>query len=996
MPTQAEYSKTQALYLKELYTVAEQIYKRKTAGSPNPFPIDPQGRVILDVRLDDAAWERIYFAEHPEKDGDQENIVKELVRFKQEFKAKLGHPVQEMTSVSLDLQTQSNEQAFATLSASLGKYLPQKNKDRILEAYQGLAKGRIISLQQETHFHMHLIGRMLKTAVHKGESELQRNKREDLFGNTEQQFQKGINNALLILNKEVMLLHGKALTKAFAEAKRGNTVNQEKFATILNKELDDARKKLLPSLAKVIRKEVIRATGIQFDKSITKHLSKHLAEATSASLNDFLHIDRGTGFISFIGASEHTSHHQDLGGAHLADRIMYSHHLKEDGAVVPLSHRQHVRVPSIAIKQLHSVTKELLEHEVTNKNLIVLKADGVVQGKIKEFQPEGNLSEEEQQQVLNEYQKINVLLINEYGHVPYTPERIAWAFNKLIVNDTIEKFVHLQNKYNLGGDARLKEKSEIPHAFIYNLYTTLNKHNKAGKYDESRNKQSQSAEHILVAAHLYNRKNPEKPLCLVQNMSVNGWGHELSLKEDNSLLVNEATLMTEMASLHTIYDSLLPKDQKLVRELFGEYRNFIGTENTYFYNYIKATKSTALATLKQLKEGMSVPATVDSTSVVDVEPHRVAFAVNAKAALVALYKEGAFGHHQNGFTYQALSVFVEQSSLGGCKSANERAQAVNGRISILDFVSLDTATRDDLLNKFLSAHEAQRLTALANQLEKSIHEKNCVALRQNMDDLYASLNLEGFQAVISFIDQGGHAKLGTKGFIPDTNESETVKTHVKNASKWQCHKGLSENVLKEFCGILKVDYVKELKPAAKAIGIVATVAGLGALGSYAGTAIAATFFAVSVAFPPIGIAIAIGAALVAAAILVVSLARLAYKVYQASDYKTNARFEKIQQDNSNLIEQESEQIKQRNAKNFDLGSGHKDEEVVKPVLHEKLDAGTWRRSKSSPNLLDSSIFSEKQATSLKRSLSVGDMRATGDSEQDELVNDDVRKQSNFI
>src|SRR5437016_5195281 len=132
MPTPLERSKAQALYLQELHTVAQQIYKKKIADSADsfPFPIDPQGRVILDVRLDDDAWKRIYFAEHPEKNKDDGVTKDTLISFKKKFKAKLGHPIQEVTSVSLDLQTKSDEDAI--LSASLGKYLPPKNKELIL------------------------------------------------------------------------------------------------------------------------------------------------------------------------------------------------------------------------------------------------------------------------------------------------------------------------------------------------------------------------------------------------------------------------------------------------------------------------------------------------------------------------------------------------------------------------------------------------------------------------------------------------------------------------------------------------------------------------------------------------------------------------------------------------------------------------------------------------------------------------------------------------
>ena len=864
MPTPADRAKAQAIYLQALHDAAKKEYEQ----DPTKYPIDLQGRVILDVKFDDAAWRAIY------------NLNQ--VNTKEEFKTKLGHPVQETTSVSLDLQATQTETTRQALHSALRNNLTE-NKEAILKAYQGLAKGRIISLQQETHFHAHLIGRMLKAAIDKAQG----------LGETDTKFQEGLENALVILNTRIIKLQAKALEKAFAKANTTGVLDQEKFALTLNEELDKARKILLPSIAKTIREELIKTTEIQFTKEITQHLSKHLAEATSGSANDFVHSDKGTGFISFIGANERTSHHQQLGGDHVADRIMYSHHLKEDGVIVPLSHRQQVRVPSIAIKKLHPVTAKLLKQDVKKKSEIQGQTDDLITSRIQALDPKNKLSEEEQQQILKEYQEINTILVTNQG-TAYTDELIKSAFNTLVVDDAAEKIAHLQNKYTLGGDTRVIDADELPAAFVYNLYTTLNK-GFAGGIDESANLQSQSAEHILTSAHQYNRDNSTKPLCLVQNMAVNGWGHELSISDENPPLVNEAALMAQMATLHTIYDCLHSFDQRVVKErLFGAYTKFLTTPQTSFYDYLKGTHSEVLIQLERMRKQLDVhPANVP-----EEKDHRDQFTHHAKTALATLFKEGAFSHRENGFTYQALSVFVEKSSIGGCKSANERAQAVNGRVSILDFISLDKITRNKLLRDYLSKEEAKRLITLSDDLEASIASRNTAEITRPMDALYQSLNLEGFQAVISFIDQGGHAKLGTKsGLIPNTNNAETVKTHVKHASDWQCHKGLTDNVLKEFSGIQKVSYGKELTKTAKFLGL-ATVGGV--IGGSGAFGIAAAI-GVSAAFPPIGIAIGLAVAAATALVALVSLGSFLGKLWNSNRSKTEARFKAIQKDNEEIV-----------------------------------------------------------------------------------------------
>lgn len=794
MPISNKRSEVQALYLKEIYAVAKKLYDDPSAL----FPIDPQGRVLVAVQLDQTAWERIYRSACPEQPAEV-LVTSEQIKH---FKEKLGHPITETTVVSLDLQDQNSSQ----LLEKLDPLLPEKNKEAILKAYQGLAKGRIISLQQETYFHAHLIGRMVKAAVDKEHYEAYADNA---------QIQQGIDNALIILNEQVLKFQAKALQKAYNTAFVAEHLNEEQFASTLNKELDAARKQLLPAITKIIRIELIKETGITFSEKITRHLTKHLAEATSASAHDVVHIDKGLGLVSFIGASEHTSHHQQTGADQIADRIVYSHHLQEEGNVVALSNRQQIRVPSLAVKQADPIFAR---------------------------------------------------------------------------TDAAQKIAYLQTKYKLGEDGG------SPKAFIYNLYTTLNQ-GISGWWDERRNQQSQSAEQILNAAHLYNRHNPDKPWCLVQNIAVNGWGHELSIHEKNPWLVNEAALMTQMASLHTLYEELFPPADAKAKTLFDAYAAFLKAPvQPSFYAYLHEAKPELLTLLENLKQTMVIPAGLESVAYKTLTVHKNVFTSNAKWALMHLFKENAFSHKENGFTYQALAVFVEQASLGGCKSANERAQAVNGRVAMLDFISLNQPTRDRLLDNYLSKENAKKLKSLANNLETNIKEQNTAALTRNLDALYEALNLEGFQALISFLDQGGHAKLGTKSFIPDTNNCETVKTHVTNAAQWQCHKGLTDQVLKEFRGIEKLRLEKEISRAVKTIGFAACG------GAGVGTAaflIASTIS--SVAFPPLGIAIGLGAATMGGLAVLGSLGHFLYKLSTIGKSATQKRFAEIQKENGDLI-----------------------------------------------------------------------------------------------
>ena len=212
--------------------------------------------------------------------------------------------------------------------------------------------------------------------------------------------------------------------------------------------------------------------------------------------------------------------------------------------------------------------------------------------------------------------------------------------------------------------------------------------------------------------------------------------------------------MGQLAVLHTVYDVLSKQDQPDVRQIFTSYQSFLLRNETNFYEYLKTNQPNTLEVLDRMKtpDRQQVPAKLISQDVEGLEEHRVAFVENAKCALAALFKAEAFSEHKNGFTYQALSVFVENASIGGCKSANERAQAVNGRVAILDFVSLDKKTRDNLLDTYLSKGKASELKTAVAELETAIEKRDLTNITKNLNTLYGSLNLEGFQALISFID----------------------------------------------------------------------------------------------------------------------------------------------------------------------------------------------------------------------------------------------------
>jgi hypothetical protein len=449
MSLEIEANDAQAIYLSELNRIA----KSKSTFATK----DALGRSIVEVSLTELDWNRIM---QKIPNLQPAPSAQELEQFKKDFIKCLGHPVSDLSIVSLDKQ-ESNP-------ISLLRYRLSEN---IFSAFQAIAKSQVINLHQESYFHAHLMNRMLMDSV-----------KESGQAVNEVAFKAGVEKALEELEHVTSKLYESAIKAAYSEAEHNGKVDLTLFRHALNRELDTSRKTLLPFIVKHLRQNVIKTTGIVFDKNITKHISKHLAEQTTATNSDFVQISKELGMISYIGANHHTAHHRELGGSKVADRLLYSHQIV-DGRVTPLSNRVQVRTPSIALKGLHNMTKRLLAQD----EFVVDKSDYVVESYISKLDPNKKLPEKERQLIINEYHSINrrLLFIVNSNIQPPNDNDIKKATNLMIINDAAEKLVHLQDKYSLGGDARLHGNA-IPNAFIYNLYTTLNS-GISGRLDERRN-----------------------------------------------------------------------------------------------------------------------------------------------------------------------------------------------------------------------------------------------------------------------------------------------------------------------------------------------------------------------------------------------------------------------------------------------------------------------------------------------------------------------------
>ena len=315
------------------------------------------------------------------------------------------------------------------------------------------------------------------------------------------------------------------------------------------------------------------------------------------------------------------------------------------------------------------------------------------------------------------------------------------ADDNAYINDVAIKLATINKDYKL--DKHLSGDEQKPKAFVYNSYTAIN--DTLG--DINGNLQTQSADHILRGAHRYNvrqlRDNSADPVfCFVQNISVNGFGDTLGYDTGNPLR-EESTLMTEMALLHTLYDTS-EEEQADIAKIFDKYKEYLQYESRPSYFSNSPAGQEAKTMIDALKAKWKVaPEEAPIGEVAD----------QAKAALKNLMANNLHLDHEYSKLFQALSVFTEEASIGGCKSGNERAQAINGRVALFD--ALQNPDLPQGMQKI-----ADELVQLA--LGGAGVANAAANLKEALDTEYNRKGLQGAASIVSLVDQGASAKVEAK------------------------------------------------------------------------------------------------------------------------------------------------------------------------------------------------------------------------------------------
>ncbi|WP_052117513.1 hypothetical protein [Legionella norrlandica] len=407
------------------------------------------------------------------------------------------------------------------------------------------------------------------------------------------------------------------------------------------------------------------------------------------------------------------------------------------------------------------------------------------------------------------------------------------------ISDVRDKFAAITKEYDLKN--RLDGNDKKPRAFIYNSYTAFN-----DNMDDlvTKNYQTQSAQHILRGAHRYNvnqfKKEGEAPVfCFVQNISVNGFGDTLGYDsklletENQHELRKETTLMAEMALIHTLYETATPEQQEKITQIFNEYKNYLArspNRESFFSNSVEGLK--AIDMIQEIKNEWKAEPVQEGREKNTLD--------TAKDALKQLMANNLHFTHEYSKTFQALSVFVEEASIGGCKSGNERAQAINGRVAILDSMN----------NKDPMPEEMGKISAALKNLAKGGNVSDLAKeLKLAIDTEYNKSGLQTAPSIVSLLDQGASAKVeaidGSRTLFTSRNYAEEdvsimSNLHQTKAGKMQAHKDLTKQMQGAWDGYPKSWWERMCSsPLGKGGGILAvasSIVGIGILIS-AGVAI---------------------------------------------------------------------------------------------------------------------------------------------------------------
>ncbi|MBN9229009.1 MULTISPECIES: hypothetical protein [Legionella] len=743
-------AKANAIYQDYLYQkVLDKVVTARKRDTREPILqdnllFDPQGRLVYELRLDEA---------------EQEEVLKKIeaalgkpvadVRDRGQVKAGLnevlgGRTPTKTTLCSIDLSS-APEQAPAK-GADVYKALQEQYRLKygLLNKIPSEQRGSIVASFEEAYAHMSLMAKTYEGLAIRYNTDAQKN--VVISADAWQQIQ---NNAAQKLQREVAKVYNDAVTKA--TDKKTKVVDVEK----LNKSLAKARTGLAATAKEALMEGVVghlKAEGLgrndvlRYVQGLCSKMDKHTATKRTATGYDYFHTSDYLQQGMLISGTQQTAHEKpeflkDSEDQAAYRRVAYTYR-DEHGELNPTS-AMSARVPSPAL-----VFHKIPTADDKGKPTLRSMTDKEIKDDL--VQKYGFLHDQMRDMRGGKDGPVVEHLFTSFHSAAF--EFVGDRNNKqrasaLYMMRAMHEFNAQHSLSALQAQVKaLKERVPVPH-----------------EEEAAWDKEYARLEKAIASAeqHRYN-------FLYVQNIGTNRHTRDLGYRVDRSFLdvtgsveMDDITLSTEMAMLHTLQENsafLSPEIRQdvvaLNKKILNNYNHYLDREprEEYF-----AASDEGLGTIAEIREFKDKLKSQLPTELDEKTEDLPTVASNALARIIATNQHWDSRYGQ---LAQALSMYIEQASTGGCKSGNERNQDVMLRYSLLK--SIDERVQHGGRAKLKPHEEAiyEQLTQYANG-----NSADPDKLRAAIAVGVSKCNLHGGAASISRDDQGGAAKVSSFSYV---------------------------------------------------------------------------------------------------------------------------------------------------------------------------------------------------------------------------------------
>ncbi|QMT61874.1 hypothetical protein [Legionella sp. PC997] len=786
-------AKANAIYQDYLYQKTfERVKDMKERGLSKDLLFDPQVRLVYELTLTKEEREEVC-----NKIEQQMPLsIKQKLKGKSidaDLKQLLGGRTPTKTTLcSIDLgciakaPTGENLKLFKELRTMFVAKYGRQN----LFAHQ---RASMVASFEESYAHMCLMTKTYESVSRQFDKEpLQIDDAQPKVG--KEDWKNIRHKAALALQDKVAESYKKAVSKATTDG----VVDLYK----LNQNLAKERVKLADFSKKIILENVVthlkekefgREDILNYMQNLSSRVDKDSFTHQTATGYDYFYTSNYLQQGMLITGTKNTAHDKPQFKENIEDQLAYrrvTYTYRDKEAVLQPTSAMSSRIPSPALV-FHGMSDELIKRDLVQKFGFLHDEMRVMRGG-KDGPAVESLFTSFHSEFFDQYgdgnnlQRASALYIIQAMHDFNTPWSIRAKKLEKQISDFQQTNAHLEVEVQTAERAiaqaqmklKILKEQGLPTANKELELTALIKEN-AATFEKKAHllKLKSDQQKMQELAEEQNLEQPPKNnFIYIQNIGTNRHTQDLGYRGDRgffdvtgSLELDDITLSAEMAMLHTLQENsaFLSNDireqlSRINRKVLKEYREFLNDEHRPLYFAESRQGEKLIAEIRAFKTGLKTQLDTEAqeASKNKIESnHLPTLASNTLARMMATNQHWDSRYGQ---LSQALSMYIEWASTGGCKSGNERNQDVMLRFALLKSIHERVEHGGE---KELKSHERKiykRMTAYING-ETADPEKLRVAISESV----SQCNMHGGAAAISREDQGGAAKVSSFSAVQD-------------------------------------------------------------------------------------------------------------------------------------------------------------------------------------------------------------------------------------